>query len=86
MSEYLPCLQQNCQKPAKKRTKTAKKNANLSVLLMIIVFFPLIFLASAFYWSTSLVPVYRGIYSQPSSTRLDIQNRCYRMLRRKVRR
>ena len=25
MSEYLPCLQQNCQKPAKKRTKTAKK-------------------------------------------------------------
>ena len=34
MSEYLPCLQQNCQKPAKMRTKTDEANIRGKQLIM----------------------------------------------------
>ena len=46
MSEYLPCLQQNCQKPAKKRSEQQKNTQISSVLLMIIVF-PRLFFSQA---------------------------------------
>ena len=43
MSEYLPCLQQNWQKTAEKRTKTAKNNRKSQRFVNDYCFFPAYF-------------------------------------------